>query len=208
MSEPKPHPEPQPPRRPRPPQPPRKKIALAEDDDGRGKGRCRCCGRVVESRHLRGTTAWLLCPECAKRPTPCRPSDAQLRTLPTATATETDVRCPQCGAEFGISPELYNQVGQCDSCKTVFLILPPNVLLKLQKNAGPSMVPANLLACPPSELNIAKATATEVTCPRCGMVYPITAEVYGAIAECSECGAEFMIGRPASGKGRPESNPN
>jgi hypothetical protein len=46
------------------------------------------------------------------------------------------------------------------------------------------------------EIRKAPATPDEVTCPSCATSFPITPEVYGAIAECSECRCEFQIVGP------------
>ena len=67
------------------------------------------------------------------------------------------------------------------------------------------MVPARRPARALSEMPVGKVTAGQVTCPKCQMTYPITPEVYGAIAECSECLAEFMIGWPGPSGAAPDA---
>ncbi len=49
--------------------------------------------------------------------------------------------------------------------------------------------PAPQVELPPAK----RMTATSVWCPRCDCSFEINAELYGILAECSECGMEFKI---------------
>jgi hypothetical protein len=57
----------------------------------------------------------------------------------------------------------------------------------------------------PEQMKFSVARGNEVACPQCRMMYPITPEVYGAIAECSECLCEFQIRAPSGSQ--PTSRP-
>lgn len=48
------------------------------------------------------------------------------------------------------------------------------------------------------------ATEAEVVCPGCNTCFPITPEVWNAVAECSECGIEFEIKSPPGKHGKSE----
>lgn len=85
-----------------------------------GRRPCRRCGKQARVRDMRQIAGQWFCGPCATLL-----SDAQIRTLPTAVATATAVACPKCKGSFGITPAQHNQVALCESCKTVFLILPP-----------------------------------------------------------------------------------
>lgn len=54
--------------------------------------------------------------------------------------------------------------------------------------AAPS-APAGQTELPPAK----RMSATTVWCPKCDSSFEITEELYGILAECSECGMEFQI---------------
>lgn len=49
--------------------------------------------------------------------------------------------------------------------------------------------PAGQSELPPAR----RMSATTVWCPKCDSSFEITEELYGVLAECSECGMEFQI---------------
>ena len=55
-------------------------------------------------------------------------------------------------------------------------------------------------AVPPSSV----ASETEVVCPGCHTAFPITPEIWGVAAECSECNMEFEIKAPPGKRGKSE----
>ncbi|MCJ8330530.1 MAG: hypothetical protein HRT89_25030, partial [Lentisphaeria bacterium] len=61
----------------------------------------------------------------SKRTEEPAPTQSQTQDMPYAVATDKDVACPQCAAEFDISPDLYGAVAECPDCSLMFVIRPP-----------------------------------------------------------------------------------
>ncbi len=53
------------------------------------------------------------------------PPQSEVSKMPYSVASDKDIACAKCGDKFDISPDFYNTVTECPSCKCVFVIRPP-----------------------------------------------------------------------------------
>lgn len=141
--------------------------------------------------------------------------------MPYSVATDKDIACAKCGDKFDISPDFYNTVTECPSCKCIFVIRPPGTA-PYKPPAGAAPAPARLGDKPTtSGIQVEKKTAkdygitgtvllsrqgmiysvatdNDVGCPKCQERFEISPEFYEQVAECPECSVEFVIKAPGT----------
>ncbi len=129
------------------------------------------------------------------------------------------ISCPQkgCDAAYPVAPEAEPQMGTCPQCGSEFLIVTPERELRLQPKSaerseqllpqvknlltstvmldrnGTEMLPESASAIG-GELPTVPIDDNQVACPQCGQKYPVTPDLSGKYATCSECSARFRIG--------------
>ena len=97
------------------------------------------------------------------------------------------ISCPECGAWFETDPDYRGEETDCPKCGTSFEI-------PFSGSVGVRVSQASSAETDPADGGTeAIQSSCEIGCPACGVTFEVPEDYRGEQAECSECGAVFLI---------------